>query len=128
MKKRLVFLLLAVLFLLPAAGCGKAVPTDFVGKTFVCEKEGALGYFSIMINADGTFSYSEGFLSSYIGMGSWTLEGDVLTLRNEVPTLNGAHLITNVFEIGKRKLIWREEGSDNFSMVKLEDGEAFREK
>lgn len=118
------------MLMLLLTGCGRSgEASDYViGKTFVYENEGFYGDFTITVNSDGTFSYCEGFASSYIGMGNWTIEQDTLTLKNEEPILNGSHLVTNLFEIRKKKLIWREDGSDNFSYVKLKDGETFREK
>ena len=53
---------------------------DVAGKTFVWEKEGAGGDFTITLNEDGTYEYYVGFLSSYIGSGNWTVEGSELTM------------------------------------------------
>lgn len=129
MKKSIAVFLCLVSFLL-LVGCesGKEYSDYVTGKTFVYEKEGFLGDFTISIREDGTFTYYEGFASSYIGMGEWTIEQNTLILTNEVPTINGARTVTNFFEIKKGKLIWRAEGSDNYSSVKVKDGEAFNEK
>lgn len=110
------------------AGCGKEDPESVIGKTFVYENEGFYGEFTISIKDDGTFTYYEGMASSYLGRGSWKIEQNTLTLANEVPSIDGSRTIANVFEIKKGKLIWRAEGSDNFTYVKVEDGEAFKEK
>ena len=120
----LICVVLALLF----AGCGKEDPESVIGKTFVYENEGFYGEFTISIKDDGTFTYYEGMASSYLGIGEWTIGQNTLTLTNEVPTENGSRTIANVFEIKKGKLIWRAEGSDNFTHVKVEDGEAFKEK
>lgn len=129
MKKSIaavICLMLTVLFV----GCGSGSDdSDYVaGKTFVYEKEGFYGEFTIHIMEDGTFTYYEGMASSYIGMGEWTIGQKTLTLTNDVPTVNGSHTRTNIFKIEKGKLIWRAEGSDNFSLVKVKDGESFYEK
>ena len=52
-------------------------------RIYVWEKEGFGGNFSISLFADGTFQYYEGMLSSYIGMGTWSREGDIITLTEE---------------------------------------------
>lgn len=129
MKKSIavvISLMLAILF----AGCGSGKDySDYVaGKTFVYEKEGFYGDFTISIKDDGTFTYYEGMASSYIGIGEWTIEQNTVTLANEVPTVNGSRTVTNTFEIEKGKLIWRAEGSDNFSHIKVKDRESFNEK
>ena len=109
-------------------GNGKEDTESVIGKTFVYEKEGFYGDFTISIMGDGMFTYYEGMASSFIGRGIWTIEHNTLTLTNSIPTIDGSSIRTNIFEIEKGKLIWRAEGSDNFSHVKVEDGEAFYEK
>ena len=118
----------ALALLLAGCGSGKADHENVIGKTFVYEKEGFYGDFTISIKDDGTFTYYEGMASSYLGIGEWTIGQNTLTLTNEVPSIDGSRTITNAFEIEKGKLIWRAEGSDNFTYVKVEDGEAFKEK
>ncbi len=125
MKKRIAALL-CLMLLLPLVSCGRGAE-DVAGKTFVYEKEGFYGKFTITLRTDGTFTYYEGYASSYIGMGEWTVDGDLLILSEGMPTLTGSRTVTNRFEIGNGKLIWRAEGSDNFSRVKVKDGEAFNE-
>ena len=128
MKKKTAIMICAVLTLL-LIGCGGSKDySDYViGKTFVYENEGFYGDFTISIKDDGTFTYYEGMASSYIGTGEWMIEQDTITLTNEVPTINGTGTYTNIFEIKKGKLIWRTEGSDNFTHVKVKDGESFNE-
>ena len=128
MKKNLSFVICMVLILL-FVGCGnnKKYSEYVIGKSFVYEKEGFFGDFTISIKDDGTFTYYEGMASSYIGMGEWTIKRNTIILENEVPAINGSRTKTNIFEIGNGKLIWRAEGSDNFSFVEVEDGESFNE-
>lgn len=78
--------------------------------------------FTITINADGTFSYYESMLSSYIGMGTWTLEGEVLTLSDDEEM---GYPFVNHFRIDGEDLYFIEEGSSNFIYVKVKDGERF---
>lgn len=127
MKKGMAFAICAVLVLLLVGCAGKDRSEYVVGKTFVYENEGFLGDFSISIKGDGSFTYSEGFASSYIGIGRWTVGKNTLTLENEVPAENGSRTVKNIFEIEKGKLIWVAEGSDNFTYVEVKNGEAFNE-
>ena len=113
--------MICIVLILLLAGCGngKDYSDRVIGKTFVYEKEGFFGDFKIDIRNDGSFVYYEGMASSYIGVGTWAIEQNTITLTDE--------LFTNIFEIEKGKLIWRAEGSDNFTYVEVKDGEAFNE-
>jgi len=94
---------------------------DLSGKVFVYEKEGFGGKFTISLHEDGTFGYYEGMLSSHIGMGSWTVEGDTLTLREDT--------FSRVFRfrIQEGVLSYIKEKSSPFTYVQLEDGARFPE-
>ena len=135
MKK--VSLLLAIILglsLLTACGNTEKVYTaeDVAGKTYTYEKDGCGGPFTISIYADGTFQYYEGMLSSYIGMGTWTLdENNVLCIKdqkmgrfNEDGTID-MYIRTNYFKVEQDQLVWLAENSDNFLYVKAEDGDRF---
>lgn len=75
------YLFLALLLL---AGCSRQVrPGDIAGKIYRYEKDGVGGSFTIRLEEDGTFTYYEGSLSSYIGVGTWTLEGNTLCITDE---------------------------------------------
>ena len=120
MKKSIaivIFMVLTLLFI--GCGSGKDYSDYVIGKTFVYENEGFYGDFTISIKDDGTFIYYEGMASSYIGIGKWAIEQNTITLTDE--------LFTNIFEIEKGKMIWRSDGSDNFTYVEVKDGEAFNE-
>lgn len=93
------------------------------GKSFAWEEGGFGSAFTIDIHEDGTFQYYEGALSSYIGVGTWEIDGPVITLTDDVA--NSSRKRENHFEIKDGDLIWVEEGSDNFLYVKLEDGAEF---
>lgn len=125
--KKVIAVVLCVMFMILLAGCGSDEPYDVVGKTFVYEGEGFGGDFTISITHDGSFTAYEGFLSSFIAIGEWKTAGNMITLTYEVPTEDGKRAIVNVFEIREGKLIWKAEGSDNFSHIKVKDGEAFNE-
>lgn len=92
---------------------------DLSGKVFVYEKEGFGGNFTISLQDDGTFSYYEGLLSSHLGWGTWTMEGDTLTLREDT--------FSRVFRfrIQDGSLYYIKKSSSPFTYVQLEDGARF---
>lgn len=108
----------AVIFLSSCAGKGSNY--DVAGKTFVWEKEGFGGDFTIMLGEDGNYQYYVGFLSSYIGMGEWTVEDGILTL-NE----NSGYDNTFRFYVRDGEIVFIEEGSSKFMHVTVEDGDRF---
>ncbi|MCM1065202.1 MAG: hypothetical protein NC420_12210 [Eubacterium sp.] len=127
MKKSIVIVLLTISFLLvtscaPQAEESKTIRAAVSDRTFTYEKGGFGGEFFIMISSDGTFQYYEGGLSSYIGIGSWALEDDILILSddNEV-----GYPCVNRFKVDGDNLIFLAEDSDNFIYIKVADGERF---
>ena len=124
MKKHAAFGL-ALALILPMVGCGRSVQAgDVAGKTYVYEKDGFGGEFTVTINEDGSFQYYEGFLSSYIGAGTWQLEGDILSLSDDEEM---GYEFVNHFQVDDGVLVFQEEDSSNFLYVKLSDGERFLE-
>ena len=125
MKKWLVFILSAAC-LLTVPACGKPSPEDIreaiSGKTYLYEKDGFGGDFTIRLNADKTFTYYEGSLSSYIGAGSWTLDGETLVLADGDAY---GHSRENSFKIVGGDLVFQAEGSTNFTHIKAADGDKF---
>ena len=85
------------------------------------EGEGFGSDFTLTLKADGSFTYYEGNLSSYIGDGKWSLSDDVLTLADEtgVP-------IVNRFRIEGDDLIFQAKDSTNFIYIKVDNGAQFR--
>lgn len=119
-RKRLYLVFLAALLLL--AGCSRQIrPEDIAGRTYRYEKDGVGGPFTIRLEEDGTFTYYEGSLSSYIGVGTWTLEGDTLCVTDE----GAGKGWKNYFRAEKDALTFREEGSENFIYLKVAGGERF---
>jgi hypothetical protein len=53
---------------------------DVIGKTFIYEGEGLQGDDFIITFDEYTFSYSEGMASSHLGLGTWSIEGNIITL------------------------------------------------
>ncbi len=122
MKKLLLTVLLALTLLLTACTEAEILPEDVADKIYVYEEDGFGGDFIISLYGDGTFSYSAGPLSSYIGYGSWTLEGDTVTLSD---VGMGARESVYVFEYSRGELVFEADGSDNFMYVKVNDGARF---
>ena len=87
---------------------------------YLYEEDGFGGDFTISLRADGSFTYYEGALSSYIGAGKWSVSGDILTLEDEtgVPKVNR-------FRMEGNDLIFQAKGSTNFIYVKVADGAVF---
>ena len=92
------------------------------GRTFTYEKPGIMGAFTISIYADGTFTYYEGMASSYIGIGTWSVEGNILTL-----TDTGLESLTRCFRFRVKDdgLYFMEAASDRFIYVDVADGDRF---
>ena len=91
--------------------------------TYRYEGEGFGGDFFISLKKDGTFQYSEGSLSSYYGIGTWTAEGDIITL-SDAPDV--CLPFSNRFRVEKDALVWLAEGSTGYMYSKLTDGAKFR--
>lgn len=124
--KKIASSVILALALLCAAACGAAerefTAEDVAGKIYLCEEEGCGGDFFICIYPDGTFYYYEGFLSSYLGFGDWTVENGVLTMTDD--EYGGVNFV-NRFRIGENTLTYLQEGSSGFLYVKLTDGVRF---
>lgn len=103
-------------------GCSALVQaSDALAGVYVYEKTGFGGEFTITLNSDGTFQYYEGALSSTFGNGTWTLEDGLLYITEE----NARQPRTNCFRVEDGSLVLQAEGSDNFTFVKVLDGEQF---
>ena len=89
-------------------------------------KSGFVDCFCITLFDDGRFSYYAGLFSSYIGVGNYTVDGDVFTLVDEnIPGTSGP--LTGVFKFRHEgyKLIYMKDESDNYMYVNLPDGAEF---
>ena len=128
-----VFILIAACLMgcmcfLVSCASSAGVPSDeeltesVAGKTFVWEKGGFGGDFTITLDTDGRYEFYEGFLSSYIGSGNWTVEGGVLTMTEDPE--NGYPLEFR-FEVRDGELFFLADGSDKFIYTEVEDGDRF---
>lgn len=78
--------------------------------------------FSITFDSDGTYTWSETPFSSYLGTGTYYIENGTLTMKDSAST--GTERV-NVFKVYDGNLTFVLDGSDNFNIVKLDDGEDF---
>lgn len=119
MKKRMALLLVLALTG-TMAGCG-AQDVNPAGKIYTYENSGFGSHFTINIYEDGSFQYYEGLLSSYIGMGDWSLDDSILTLtEGEL-----GRPAVNRFRVSGDDLAFIAEDSDNFIYITVEDGALF---
>lgn len=88
------------------------------------DKGGFGGDFSIYLAADGHFSYCAGLLSSYIGLGRWTWDGETLCLEDE-GLKDSKGIQRFYFTLDGGDLIFQAERSDEFMYVDVADGERF---
>lgn len=126
MKKHATILYILMLFVLFITGCTEQESNISVAEktyTYLGEPLSELDNicaFTITINNDGTYSYYESPISSYIGSGKWSVSQNILKLSDDT-NLD----ITNYFLIDGDDLIFIEENSTNFTYVKVKDGERF---
>lgn len=81
--------------------------------------------FSIDLRADGTCSYYETLISSYIGDCRYRVEGDTVIIEDEgIPSKNPRKHVFK-FKFEDNKLVFIADGSDQFMYIKLEDGTVF---
>lgn len=123
----IIIVLIAACFL-SLSGCTRQEEADeniqdlVTGKTYIYEKEGFGGDFTIQIEKDGTFSYYEGALSSYYGTGKWTLDSDILCLSDDVQM---GYPFINYFKVDGNDLIFLSENSSGFTYIDVLEGEKF---
>ena len=99
---------------------GEIIEDEDICGTYVYEGEGCGGDFTITINKDETYAFSEGPLSSYTGRGSWTREQGRIIFNEE----NGRDM-RNSFAAGNNVLLFLGKGADDFPCVPLSDGGKF---
>lgn len=101
-----------------------AVFVTAAGDTYRMEVSagGIEGAFTVTLSEDGTFIFYEHPVSSYIGLGTYTVSDGILTLTEDAPGCRGA---VNRFLMEEDSIRFIQEGSDNFAFIPLEDGAAF---
>ncbi len=100
---------------------------SIAGKTFIYEGESFSGLeddpFTIFFEENGTYTYSESLLSSYMGSGNWSIAGDVLTLAENVEATGNPWI--QYFRIEGDSIIYLGTHSSNFLLIQVEDGACF---
>lgn len=89
--------------------------------TYVYEGEGFGGDFTITLNADGTYTFYEGPLSSYKGMGTWNTAYDGVYMDED----ESGFELHFTFRVEEDALVYLAWGSDAFPCVELPDGGRF---
>ena len=93
---------LATLLLLFLASCSTST-ISVANQIYTYSESGFGGDFVIVIYDDGTYTYSEGPLSSLLGTGNWSLNGSTLCLTDDSATGTSA---INYFEVRENSLIF----------------------
>ena len=106
--------------LMGCLGEGEELELDTVAGTYRYESEGFGGDFTITLNSDGTYTFYEGPLSSYMGGGTWDVHDNTVYLTEE----NGFEM-KFVFAVQDDALVYDEADSDAFPYVKVADAERF---
>lgn len=99
---------------------GAELDADAVAGTYRYESEGFGGVFTITLNPNGTYTFYEGPLSSYMGGGKWDVHDNIVHMTEE----NGFDL-KFVFAVQGDALVYDAASSDAFPYVKVDDAERF---
>ena len=101
-------------------------PYDSSEVLFARDAGGFGGDFTIRLARSGYFTYYEGGLSSYIGRGTWSRNGDIICLADTVgENLPEIGIELFYFRIDGYDLIFEAENSDEFRYVDVADGDRF---
>ena len=92
-------------------------------KRYVRERDGSDGAFIILLKGDGTYQYYSEFVSSYLGIGTWTYENGVVTLTENKEFCGNDNAFR--FRVAEEGLIFIADGSDKFLYVDVRDGDRF---
>ena len=90
--------------------------------TYRYEGKGFGGDFTITLNADGTYTFYEGPLSSYQGTGTWNAWYSAVYMTENEET---GYDLNFMFSVEDNALIYIAMGSDEFIHVKVSDREKF---
>ena len=122
MKRAILLIMTFIFVLLCLSACSKG-EYDIVGKTYVNEKDGFGSAFGIRFDKDGKVNYYEGMLSSHLGFATWSREGNIVTIAENVQGIYKEYK----FEVKKDRIEYIKDGSSDFLYVKLDDGALFLE-
>ena len=80
MKKRIIAIIAILAFAVTVLSACAKPSYAFTDKTYIYEKVTGNSAFSITINEDGTFTYTEGTVGTYNAKGKWTYQDGIITL------------------------------------------------
>ena len=123
MEKLTAFIMCISLALLISA-CGKNSETSLKPGIYTVQnaEKNVPGDVTITIYDDETFQYYETPVSSYIGMGHYSIEKNVITLKEDEAGCTGD---INCYQISDGNLLFIDNTSDNYRFVPLKDGALF---
>ncbi len=130
MKKTIALITAAAVLLLFLPGCAaeKLLPENVAG---VYSKTGSVfsntRVFSIRLEEDGTFSFTESGSNEPVCTGSFGIKRGIVTLKYADPD-DEENSLSVRFRFEDDKLIFVEEGSDSFPYANLKDGVVFDRK
>ncbi|MCR4671389.1 MAG: hypothetical protein K5643_09370 [Saccharofermentans sp.] len=117
-----IILVIAMAFSFAACDGGDgAIIKSIEGKTFVWEKPGFGGDFTITLAEDKTFKYDEGSYSSLNCAGNWSVKDGVLILEETAEYDN-----TFKFNVTDGNLAYMADGSSHFMYAEVVDGDLFK--
>lgn len=79
--------------------------------------------FYISFSPDGTYTWYETPISSFIGSGTYSINDGVITMTDDAE-MTGTERV-NIFTISGESIYYAAEGSDNFQLVTLADQDRF---
>ena len=127
MKKRLFAIIVLVILAFTTFSACAEQNIDFAEKAYIYEQLLGDEPFIIYIEADGTYTYSEGS-QNLISYGTWSYRNGILTLHDDDKDnslSNIDNIIINKFTVESGYLAFIEEGSTNFKYLKISDGDKF---
>lgn len=93
------------------------------GNVYTWEKKyGDTFSFEIELDEDGTFCFVDGLVTYYVALGEWTVEDDVLKLRDDVAPSGARYFY---FRVEGDELVYLAEKSAAFSYTDVDDGDRF---
>ena len=99
----------------------------YEGNTFQgkvkCSKDPQIINFFVELHPDGSFIWHDAMVSSFIGIGDYTIKDGILTLTNDLGLCGNEDVFK--FWIYDDRLEFILEGSDEFNWVEVKDGERF---
>lgn len=122
MKKIRSLLLLALFCAILLCGCAEQDPDPLVGRVFRFRESDDIIKPGVAFQEDKTFTITFGGLSSYIGIGTYRIDGDTVTLNTD----DGFY--TYVFTFRNDVLIFDGENSDTiptYGFTPVTDGTIF---